>query len=271
MTWFEAVVLGLVQGLTEFLPVSSSAHLALAPWLLGWDDPGLAFDVALHLGTLLAVAWYFRADWIALMRASWRIASTRRVTEVAERRVLYLVAATIPAGLGGVLLKDYAETVFRHPAVMATTLILLGVMLWAVDRAAGTQRALDTLTARDAWLIGLAQVCALVPGVSRSGSTMTAGRALGFERGAAARFSFLMSFPITMAAVVFKLPDVLRNGGAVDTLVVGIAAAAVSSWLAITVLLRFVARHSFGVFAVYRVALGLVVFALLAWRGGPPV
>lgn len=269
MSIFQAVVLGLVQGLTEFLPVSSSAHLALSPWLLGWEDPGLAFDVALHMGTLVAVAWYFRRDWLELAQSALRLIRTRQVHDVADRRVLLLIAATIPAGVGGLLLKDYAETVFRHPAVMATTLILLGVILWAVDRAAGTVRTLDTLTARDAWLIGFAQVCALVPGVSRSGSTITAGRALGLDRGAAARFSFLMSLPIIGAAVVLKLPDVLRDGGAAGPLAAGIAAAAVSSWLAITVLLRFVSRNSYGVFAVYRVALGIVVFALLATRGAP--
>lgn len=269
MTVFQAIVLGLVQGLTEFLPVSSSAHLALAPWLLGWKDPGLAFDVALHLGTLVAVAWYFRRDWVELTRSAVQLLRTREVRTTADRRVLLLIAATIPAGLGGVLLKDYAETVFRHPAITASMLILLGVILWVVDRAAGTARALDTLTARDAWLIGFAQVCALVPGVSRSGSTMTAARALGFERGAAARFSFLMSLPIITAAVVFKLPDVLRDGGALGPLLAGITAAAVSSWLAITVLLRFVSRNSFGVFAVYRVVLGVVVLGLLYTRGLP--
>lgn len=269
MSIFQAVVLGLVQGLTEFLPVSSSAHLALAPWLLGWEDPGLAFDVALHMGTLVAVAWYFRRDWFELTESAVRLLRTRRAESVADRRVLLLIAATIPAGVGGLLLKEYAETVFRHPAVMATTLILLGVILWAVDRAASTARTLDGLTARDAWLIGLAQVCALVPGVSRSGSTITAGRALGLDRGAAARFSFLMSFPIIGAAVILKLPDVLRDGGAAGPLAAGIAAAAVSSWLAIAVLLRFVTRNSFGVFAVYRVVLGVVVFALLAFRGAP--
>jgi undecaprenyl-diphosphatase len=225
--------------------------------------------VALHLGTLVAVAWYFRHDWIELAQAALRLVQTRRVETPAERRVLLLIFATIPAGVGGVLLKDYAETVFRHPAVMATTLILLGLILWIVDRAAGQARTIDRLTARDAWLIGLAQVCALVPGVSRSGSTMTAGRALGLERGAAARFSFLMSFPIITAAVVLKLPEVLRDAGAIAPLAAGIAAAAVSSWLAITVLLRFVSRHSFGVFAAYRIVLGVVVFALLAWRGAP--
>ncbi len=269
MTLWQAIILGLVQGLTEFLPVSSSAHLSLAPWLLGWNTPGLAFDVGLHLGSLVAVAWYFRADWIALARAAIGMLRTRRVSSPVDRRVLLLMAATVPAGVGGLLLQDYAETVFRHPAITATTLIVLGLILWAVDRAVSQSRSLDVLTARDAWLIGLAQVCALVPGVSRSGATMTAGRALGLDRASAARFSFLMSFPIICAAVTFKLPDVLRDGGSMMPMIVGIVAAAISSWLAITVLLRYVVNNSFGIFAVYRVLLGLTVFALLAWRGQP--
>lgn len=270
MTLWQAIVLGLVQGLTEFLPVSSSAHLSLAPWLLGWESPGLAFDVSLHLGSLAAVAWYFRADWAELIRAALTMLQTRRVESPAQRRVLLLIAATIPAGIGGLLLKDYAETVFRHPAITASTLILLGVILWVVDRKMPQDRTIAELRPRDAWLIGFAQVLALVPGVSRSGATMTAGRALGLERGSAARFSFLMSFPIIMAAVIFKAPDLLRDGGDVAPLIAGIAAAAVSSWLAITVLLRFVVNNSFGVFALYRVALGLFVFSLLALRGAPP-
>ncbi len=271
MTVWQAIVLGLLQGLTEFLPVSSSAHLSLTPWLLGWESPGLAFDVSLHLGSLVAVAWYFRADWAELFRAALQLAATRTVETPAQRRVILLIAATIPAGIGGFLLKDLAETVFRHPAITATTLIVLGLILWAVDRAARTDRTIDQLTSRDAWLIGFAQVCALVPGVSRSGATMTAGRALGLERGAAARFSFLMSFPIISAAVLFKLPDLLEHAGNAAPLAAGIGAAALSSWLAITVLLRFVVRHSFGIFALYRVLLGLAVFALLFFRGAPPL
>lgn len=269
MTLFQAIVLGVVQGLTEFLPVSSSAHLSLAPWLLGWHDPGLAFDVALHMGSLSAVVWYFRRDWAELLAAAASLARTRQVRTSAERRVVLLAAATIPAGVGGLLLKDYAETVFRHPAITATTLILLGLILWVVDQRARRDRKIDALTLRDAWLIGFAQVLALVPGVSRSGSTITAGRALGLDRAAAARFSFLMSLPIIGAAVVLKLPDVLRDGGERAPLVAGILAAALSSWLAISVLLRFVSRRSYGVFAAYRVVLGIIVFALLAWRGLP--
>jgi undecaprenyl-diphosphatase len=184
-----------------------------------------------------------------------------------KRRFLYLVVATIPAALGGVLLEQYAETAFRSPALMAVTLMVMGVLLWAVDRFAARDRPLASLTLRDAVLIGLAQVLALVPGVSRSGSTMTAGRALRLDRQSAAVFSFLMSMPVTAAAAVLKVPALLRADGITPTLVAGIISAALSSWLAIAVLLRYISRHSFGVFAIYRLALGALILTLLATRG----
>lgn len=267
MTVFQAVILGLVQGLAEFLPISSSAHLVLAPWVFGWSDPGLSFDVALHVGTLVAVLWYFRAEWAKLTQSAIALLRTRKVDTEDKRRFLYLVVATIPAAIGGILLEDYAETTFRSPALMAVTLMVMGVVLWAVDRFAVKDRALSSLGLRDAVVIGLAQVLALVPGVSRSGSTMTAGRALGFDRQSAAVFSFLMSMPVTAAAALLKVPDLLRTEGITATLVAGVISAGVSSWLAIAVLLRYVSRHSFGVFAVYRLALGVVILTLLATRG----
>ena len=267
MTVFQAIVLGLVQGLAEFLPISSSAHLALTPYFLGWEDPGLAFDVALHLGTLMALAWYFRADWIALTQSAWRIVRYRRVDGINERRVLFLVVATIPGAIAGLLVNDLAETTFRSPALIACTLIIMGVLLWAADRFAPRARAESEIRWRDAILIGCAQMFALIPGVSRSGSTMTAGRALGLERVAAARFSFLMSMPITLAAVILKTPEALAQQGLSVALVAGILAAGLSSWLAIAVLLRFISRNSFGVFAVYRVLLGLFVLgSLYVWN-----
>src|ERR1041384_7162136 len=190
MTVFQAVVLRVLQGLAEFLPISSSAHLSRAPWVFGWNDPGLAFDVALHVGTLVAVLWYFRAEWVKLTRSAIDVLMTRRLDTEEKRRFAYLVIATIPAAIGGVLLESYAETTFRSPALMAVTLMVMGVILWAVDRYAAQDRPLSALTARDAVVIGFAQVLALVPGVSRSGSTMTAGRALRLDRQSAAVFSF---------------------------------------------------------------------------------
>lgn len=267
MTVFQAIVLGLVQGLAEFLPISSSAHLALTPWLFGWDAPGLAFDVALHIGTIVAVLWYFRAEWVALVHAALDIARTRRVETVEQRRVVLLIVATLPAVVGGLLLEDYAETVFRAPIITAIMLIVMGVLLWAVDRFLPQRRALETLRWPDALLIGLAQVVALVPGVSRSGSTITMGRALRLDRQAAAVFSFLMSLPITLGAAIVKVPDAVAETGVTMPLVAGIVASAASGWLAISVLLRYVATNNYTLFAVYRVLLGGFVLWLLFERG----
>jgi undecaprenyl-diphosphatase len=266
LTVWQAIILGVLQGLAEFLPISSSAHLALTPWILGWESPGLAFDVALHVGTLAAVLWFFRAQWATLARATSRIAITRRIQSEEEQRVLFLLIASIPGGLGGLLLAEYAETVFRTPALIATTLIIMGIILWAVDRFSPQERSLSHMRWTHALLFGLAQVLALVPGVSRSGSTMTAGRAMGFHRESAAVFAFLMSMPITAAAAVYEVPKAIAEGGMGAPILAGVVASALSGWLAISVLLRYVARHGFGVFAVYRIVLGLGVLALVAAR-----
>ena len=266
MSLFQAVVLGIVQGLTEFLPVSSSAHLALVPWIFGWRDPGLAFDVALHLGTLVAVLWFFRDEWVRLVRSAWSIATTRRLDTPEKRRVVYLIIATIPGGIAGLLLSHYAETYFRSPTLIATTLIVMGVLLWAADKVAPQSRDLDRMTWADALALGIAQCFALVPGVSRSGSTITAGRALGFRRESAAVFSFLMSMPITAAAALKEVPAALHEQGLSAAIVIGVLASGISGWLAISVLLKYVARHSYGAFAVYRVLLGIGVLILVAAR-----
>ncbi len=267
MNVFQALVLGIVQGLAEFLPISSSAHLSLVPYIFGWEDPGLAFDVALHLGTLAAVLWYFRQEWINLTKAGFEILRTQRIVGDEQWRAVNIVIATIPGAIGGLLLQKYAETVFRNPLITACTLIVLGVLLWAADRYAPQARTLQQLKWTDALLIGLAQVCALIPGVSRSGATMTAGRALTFDRTGAATFSFLMSMPITAAAAVVKVPEALREGITMP-IVVGILASGVSGWLAISVLLKYVSSKSFGVFAIYRVVLGVVILALIYSRQG---
>lgn len=267
MTLFQAIVLGVIQGLSEFLPISSSAHLTLAPWLFGWNDPGLDFDVALHVGTLVALVWFFWQEWMTLLRAFISMVRNRRIETESERRVLWVVIATIPGAIAGLLLQKYAETVFRTPALIGTTLIVMGIVLWLVDRAATQTRALETMGWKDALLIGIAQMFAIVPGVSRSGSTITAGRGLRFSREAAAVFSFLMSLPIISAAVVIEAPKVIREHGISSTLIVGVVASAVSGWLAIGVLLKFVARHSYGAFAAYRVLLGAIVLAVVAFRG----
>jgi undecaprenyl-diphosphatase len=264
VTVFQALVLGILQGLAEFLPISSSAHLALAPWILHWPDPGLAFDVALHFGTLVAVLWYFRAEWIALLVAAKDILVKRRVDTDRERRVLFLIVATIPGAIAGLALEKQAEHAFRAPSLIAIALIVMGLMLWAVDRFAANSRSLTEMRWSDALLIGLAQMFAIIPGVSRSGSTITAGRALRLNREDAAVFSFLMSMPIIAAAAVLKMPQALREQGLSAPMIVGILASAISGWLAISVLLRLVTRHSYGVFAVYRIILGAAVLVAVA-------
>jgi len=266
MTVFQALVLGILQGLAEFLPISSSAHLALAPWAFGWPEPGLAVDVALHVGTLVAVLVYFRDEWIKLIMAALEIVRTQRIQTPEEKRVVFLIVATIPGGLAGVFLNDYAESTFRSPALIAVALAAMGIVLWLVDRVRPATRPLDSLRWSDAILIGVAQAAALLPGVSRSGATITAGRALALDRESAATFSFLMSMPIIAAAAIFKVPHLLRSGGASLPLLVGVVASAVSGWLAIAIVMRYVRSHSYGVFAVYRVLLGAAVLALFFMR-----
>jgi undecaprenyl-diphosphatase len=266
VTVFQALILGIIQGLGEFLPISSSAHLALAPWILHWQDPGLAFDVALHFGTLVAVLWYFRAEWLALIVAAKDVVVKRRIETERERRVLFLIVATIPGAIAGLALEKYAESTFRDPKLVAVALIVMGVLLWAFDRFAARDRVLGTMGWSDALLIGLAQMFAIIPGVSRSGSTITAGRGLRFTREDAAVFSFLMSMPIIAAAAVLKMPQAIREQGLSAPMITGVVASALSGWLAITVLLRLVSRHSYGVFAVYRVLLGIAVL-IAATRG----
>lgn len=267
MTIFQAIILGLIQGLTEFLPISSSAHLSLTPIILGWEPPGLAFDVALHAGTLIAVLWFFRKEWIELTRAAWQILQTRKVETIEQKRVMFIMLATIPAAIGGLLLQEKAETVFRAPALTAVALIVMGILLWAADRFIPQDRPLGKMRWVHALIIGIAQVVALVPGVSRSGSTITAARALRFDRQSAAVFSFLMSMPVIVAAILLKGREVLSQGDLGLQVFFGILSAAVSSWLAIAVLLRYVSTRSYGIFALYRVVLGVSVLAFLFMRG----
>jgi undecaprenyl-diphosphatase len=267
MTPLQAIALGIIQGLSEFLPISSSAHLALAPWLFGWEDPGLAFDVALHLGTLIAVLWYFRTEWAALIRAAFGIITTGRIETPEKRRVIYLIIATIPGAIGGYLLQAQAASTFRSPELIGYTLIAMGIVLWLVDKLSAQARVLGEMRWIDALLIGLSQVVSLIPGVSRSGATMTTSRGLRFDRESAAEFSFLMSMPIIVAAIVVEGPKALAEGGLTNEIMSGVVASAISGWLAISILMRYVSRHSYGIFAFYRVVLGAGVLAVLYARG----
>ncbi len=258
-TEFHAAILGMVQGLTEFLPVSSSAHLTLIPWFFGWSDPGLAFDVALHLGSLLALLVYYRKDWISIINGA--VSGERR-----GRRLLFLLlAASIPGAIFGVLFEKEAETVFRSPLLIAFTLSILGVMLWLADVKSPQKRNLDEIRMTDALLIGLAQAFALIPGVSRSGATITVARALGINRQDAANFSFLMSAPIIAGAGMLKAHEFLR-AGVTAVLAAGFVASAVFSLLAIAVLIAYVRTRTYKIFVWYRLVLAAMIVALLFMR-----
>jgi undecaprenyl-diphosphatase len=257
--WFAAV-LGIVQGLTEFLPISSTAHLRLVPELLGRPDPGAAFTAVIQLGTLLAVVGYF-------VRELWTIARAAVVAPRSrEARLLwYLVAGTVPIGLAGVGLKRYITGDLRSPWVVAAALIAVGLLMGWIDRRARGRRTVADLGLRDALLVGAAQACALIPGVSRSGATITCALALGFARPDAARWSFLLSVPAIAAAGVFEMKDAIHELGATGTapLALATAAAAVTGYASIAWLLRFLRTRSLLGFAVYRVLIGALVIVLL--------
>ncbi|MCE2852628.1 MAG: undecaprenyl-diphosphate phosphatase [Roseiflexaceae bacterium] len=266
---FAAFLMGLLQGIAEFLPISSSAHLILLPWLFAWEDPllhSLTFDVALHVGTLAAIIAYFWTDWMTLLRALPQL--FKRQQTPAVMMVWGVVLGTIPAAIVGLLLQDVIETSLRHPIQIAVVLAVMGVVIAVVDIRSRAQRSLAQLTYRDAVWIGIAQSLALIPGVSRSGATMSAGRLLGFDRVAVARFSFLLSMPITLAAVVGKAPDLLAiRGGDVLTTLIGVLTAAVTGVLVIDLMLQWIRQLGFVWFAYYRIVLACVVVAVWFVRG----
>ena len=256
----QAILLALVQGITEFLPISSSAHLILVPHLLGWQDQGLAFDVAVHVGTLSAVVFYFRAE-LARMTVDWlRSCAGHGVT--ADARLAWLVLlATVPVVLVGLLLHDVIEDKLRSPLVIAFTTIGFGVLLWLTDRRGRHTRTTTSLGVKDAVLIGLAQALALIPGTSRSGITMTAALALGLTRTDAARFSFLLSIPAILMAGAYETWQLLGHSGPVDwaAILLGTLIAAISAWLCIHFFLRLIERIGMGPFVAYRLGLGVVL------------
>jgi undecaprenyl-diphosphatase len=266
----RAIALGVLQGLGEFLPISSSGHLIVVPWLLGWPDHGLAFDVALHIGTLLAVVYAFAADWWRLLGGALRGLRQGRPFAAPEGRLLGLLAlASIPGAVAGLLLDDWAETVFRSPALVACTLAGMGAVLFVADaRASGGRGEVATISTRDALLIGLSQAAAIVPGVSRSGVTISMGLLLGYRREEAARFSFLLATPITLGAALVKAPDLI-GAAQPGVLLAGMLAAAIVGLLSIRVLLAYVRTRDYRPFVYYRFALAaLVLLALLVRRGG---
>ncbi|MEI7971602.1 MAG: undecaprenyl-diphosphate phosphatase [Actinomycetota bacterium] len=272
MSIFHAIVLGLVQGLTEFLPISSSGHLILAPWLFGWNDFNniaieKAFDTALHLGTLVAVLFYLRADLVPYVREGLKVVvAPKTANKAVGRRAWLFVLSAVPAGIAGAIGEDWITEKLGTPALVAISLMVFGlVLLWA-DRQTGT-RDLDSFSTRDALLIGAAQIIALNPGTSRSGVTITAARKFGYSRDAAARVSFLMSVPVIGGAVLLKLAKLAKDGipdGLMTPMIVGIIAAGISGWIAMWGMIRLLRSRSFTPFVMYRFVAGISVLALLA-------
>ena len=267
MSVLEAIVLGIVQGLTEFLPISSTGHLRIVPAFLGWEDPGAAFTAVTQLGTMAAVLLYFREDLVRIAFAWWRSVFDRPLRRELDARIgWYIVLGTIPIGIFGVLFKDQIETGARDLYLIGVALIVLGLVLLAAEKVGTRERSIEQIRTKDGFAIGLAQALALVPGVSRSGATITAGLFMGLDRPAAARFSFLLSVPAVVLSGLLELGTILseddEDGTGLLALVVATLMAFVSGYAAIAWLLRFLSTHSTVIFVVYRVALGAVVLAL---------
>lgn len=264
------LVLGMVQGLGEFLPISSSAHLILVPWLFKWNDPGLGFDVALHWGTLLAVLIYFRNDIWLLAKGFWHslFKSSRDLkNNIYQKLAWLLVIASVPGAIVGKLLEEKAETVFRENYLLiAMTLSIFGILVFILDKVGKKEKNLDRITWLDAVWVGLSQALAIIPGVSRSGSTMGMGLFLGFKRADAARFSFLMSVPIIFGAGILKIGDVFKGGASVQDVVLGFISATVFGFLSIKFLLKYLAAHDFKIFVWYRLLLAGAVVVIYYYR-----
>ncbi len=287
MLIFQAIVLGIVQGLAEFIPVSSSAHLIIVPWLFGWNDPvldSLSFDVALHLGTLVALLVFFAAEWVILIRAAIASIRERRIDGDPNRRLAWLIViGTIPGGIAGILFESKINDLFHQPntpiqpsamIAVAILLALVGLLLYVVDRVARHIRDMEQTNLRDAILVGLAQALAIFPGVSRSGSTITAGLALDLKRDTAARFSFLLSAPIIAGAGAKSLLEVyssFRSGALTPSELllfpIGFAAAAISGFFCIKLLLAYLQRHSMNVFVYYRWGLAILILIVALAKG----
>jgi undecaprenyl-diphosphatase len=296
MPLYQAIVLAIVQGLTEFLPVSSTAHLWLVPWILKWKDPGLTFDVALHAGTLVAVLLYFWRYWLEMIKMVLGISggntagaaaygtpagqelnpkskiqnpksAAGSVTLLGENRQLFwfLVIATIPGGIAGVLFERAADEQLRSPFVVGSALIIVALLMWAGERVGSENHNLGQVGLLDSIIVGVAQAFAVIPGVSRSGSTMTAGLFRSMNRETAARFSFLLSTPLIAGACLKKGWEIHHSGLAADMrmpFLLGIIVSALVGYAVIAVLIRYLERRTFAVFVVYRVILGVILLAV---------
>jgi undecaprenyl-diphosphatase len=272
MHLWQLILLAVVQGLTEFLPVSSSAHLILIPQFFHWQDPGLAFDVALHLGTLIAVVLYFLRDWIELVLCGFGIHYPRRASELQVmqyRRVFwFLVIGTIPAAIVGFLFEKKAEEAWRSPGPIGVAMILIGLLMWWADYAGRKERHLEQTSLGDSVITGCAQACALFPGVSRSGITISAALFRGFTREAAARFSFLLSTPVIAGAALLEMPKLMRAqktgqlGIPMSHVWISVAVSAIVGYAVIAFFLRYLQTRTLKIFVYYRILFGIVVIVL---------
>ena len=265
MTTFQAIILGTLQGLTEFLPISSTAHLRIFPALFGWSDPGAAFSAVIQLGTIAAVIIFFIRDLWRILVTWVRSLFTPSLRSDPDARIgWYILLGTLPIAVLGLLFQTQIETVVRDLRVIASTLILLGVVLWLADRTGRQRKEVANLTLRDGLIYGFAQALALIPGVSRSGSTISAGLFLGYTREAAARYSFLLSVPAILASGIFQLRDIsVADGPGLAPTLIATATSFIVGYASIAWLLRYVSRNSYLPFVVYRIGLGIIVFILL--------
>ncbi|MCK5332419.1 undecaprenyl-diphosphatase UppP [Candidatus Parcubacteria bacterium] len=266
MEIIQSIILGFVQGLAEFLPISSSAHLILSSRLFNWQDQGLSFDVALHLGTLIAVLVYFRKDWYDIIVNSYLVKNLRslkfKTKELKLDIFFIIIAATIPGVFAGLVLNDYATNIFRNPALIAMTLSIGALLLFYSDRVGIKKENFTALTLKAGIVIGLFQALAIIPGVSRSGITITAALLLGLSRTASARFSFLLSTPIILGAGIMEFPNLIKEGIDISILI-GIMTAAISGYLAIKYMIRYVENRSYNIFVGYRIVLAIFILFFL--------
>ena len=261
MSLLEAIIYGILQGLGEFLPISSTAHITLAPWFFGWKDPGLAFDIALHLGTLAAVIIFFWKDWINLIRAG--------LTDVKSpegKLFWYIVLACVPGGVLGLIFEEHVETTFRNPLLIGIMLAVMGIVIYVADRFSRSEVELMDIGPKRSFLIGVSQALAMVPGVSRSGITMAAGRAMKIKREDAARFTFLLSTPFIFLSGVYKAKDLISVPVDAFPFMVAILTSVVVGLFSIIFLVEYLRRKGFGIFAVYRLVLGAIVIATALLR-----
>lgn len=261
----EIIVLAIIQGLTEFLPISSSAHLLLPSQVFGWEDQGLAFDIAVHVGTLIAVVIYFRKE-VAEILVDWFKSCAGKGHTANSKLGWFIIAATIPAGIFGVIAKDFIEAYLRASWVIATTTIVFGLLLWYADVKGKENKSIGDLTLKSSILIGIAQALAMIPGTSRSGATITAGLLLGLDKKSAARFSFLMSIPVIGGMGLVMVIKLALEGVGVDwtTLSLGAVLSFVSAYACIFLFLKFIERMGMLPFVIYRLVLGVALFVLIA-------